>query len=298
MENMRAQSRNEATMRRFIAGLLVLVGLGVISTEARAQEIQLTGPLAGAPAVRKLRLHREGRIEIAPTVSFTLLDEYQRTIMAGARVNYNLTDWLGVGVWGAYGALQSTTALSDHIQTVTEQRRDTEAGSVNDQLVKPNVGPKFKNQLGTMNYVIAPQLTAVPFRGKLALFEKIFVDTDAYLFAGPAFVGLTERANCGGGSGVDCADFDEGYNTASRLAIAPTFGLGLTFYTGDWISVGLEWRAIPYAWNTGGFDTRGADPDERFPDGIVDEKDREFKFNQMLSIGVGFHFPQMPRISD
>ena len=31
-----------------------------------AQEIQLTGPLAGAPAVRKLRLYREGRFEVAP----------------------------------------------------------------------------------------------------------------------------------------------------------------------------------------------------------------------------------------
>lgn len=298
MGTMRAQSRNEATMRRFIAVLLVLVGLGAISTEARAQEIQLTGPLAGAPAVRKLRLHREGRIEIAPTVSFTLLDEYQRTIMAGARVNYNLTDWFAVGVWGAYGALQSTTALSDHIQTVTEQRRDTEAGSVNDSLIKPNVGLKFKQQLGTMNYVFAPQVTAIPFRGKLALFEKIFVDTDAYLFAGPAFVGLKERADCGGDSGVNCADFDEGYKTASRMAIAPTFGLGLAFYTGDWISVGLEWRAIPFAWNTGGFDTRGRNPDERFPDGAVNDKDRELKFNQMLSLSVGFHFPQMPGISD
>lgn len=285
-------------MRRYMAGLLVLVGLGAVSQEARAQEIQLTGPLAGAPAVRKLRLHREGRIEVAPSVSFTLLDEYQRTILAGARVNYNLTDWFAVGLWGGYGAVQTTTALSDHIQTVTEQRRSTEDGSLNDRLVRPSVGPKFKDQLGTMNFVLAPQLTAVPFRGKLSVFETFFVDTDAYFFAGPAFVGLKERANCGGDSGVDCADFDTGYQTASRMAIAPTFGLGFTFYSGDWMSFGLEWRALPFSWNTGGFDTKGRNPDERFPDGVINEKDREFKFNQMLSISVGFYFPQAPRISD
>jgi len=285
-------------MRRYMAGLLVLVGLGAVSQEARAQEIQLTGPLAGAPAVRKLRLHREGRIEIAPSVSFTLLDEYQRTILTGARLNYNLTDWFAVGVWGAYGAVQTTTALSDHIQTVTEQRRNTEAGSLNENLVRPNVGLKFKDQLGTMNFVLAPQITAVPFRGKLSVFETFFVDTDAYFFAGPAFVGLTERANCGGDSGVDCADFDAGYKTASRMAIAPTFGLGFTFYSGNWMSFGLEWRALPYAWNTGGFDTKGRNPDERFPDDVINEKDREFKFNQMLSVSVGFYFPQAPKISD
>lgn len=285
-------------MRRFIAGLLVLGGLVAFSQEARAQEIQLTGPLAGAPAVRQLRLHREGRIELAPTVSFTLLDEYQRTILAGARVNYNLTDWFAVGLWGGYGAVQSTTALTDHIQTVTEARRETEAGTVNDSLVRPNVGQNFKKQLGTMNFVLAPQVTVVPFRGKLSVFEKIFVDTDAYFFAGPAFVGLTERADCGGDSGVDCSDLDEGYKTASRVAIAPTFGLGFTFYSGDWMSFGLEWRAMPFAWNTGGFDTRGRDPDERFPDGAVNDKDRELKFNQMLSLSVGFYFPRVLGISD
>ena len=51
-------------------------GVVLASGTASAQEIQLTGPLAGAPAVRQLRLHRAGRFEVSPTVSFTLLDEY------------------------------------------------------------------------------------------------------------------------------------------------------------------------------------------------------------------------------
>jgi len=50
-----------------------------------------------------------------------------------------------------------------------------------------------------MDYVVAPQLTAVPF-AQLAIFQKIFVDTDAYLFGGPALVGVTEprrlQRNC------------------------------------------------------------------------------------------------------
>ena len=51
------------TFRSF--GLTALAGLGLVAlssaaTEsvASAQEIQLTGPLAGAPAVKKLREHR------------------------------------------------------------------------------------------------------------------------------------------------------------------------------------------------------------------------------------------------
>ena len=52
--------------------------------------------------MRKLRLYREKRIEVAPAASFTLLDEYQRTILFGARLNYNITDWLAIGAWGGY----------------------------------------------------------------------------------------------------------------------------------------------------------------------------------------------------
>ena len=92
-------------MRRILTVLCALLGI-FASSRATAQEIQLTGPLAGAPAVRQLRLHRQGRVEIAPSVSFTLLDEYQRTILPGGRLTYNLADWLAIGVWGAFGAVK------------------------------------------------------------------------------------------------------------------------------------------------------------------------------------------------
>ncbi|MCK6591967.1 MAG: hypothetical protein L6Q76_30820, partial [Polyangiaceae bacterium] len=99
------------------AAVATLAGLALlgISAGASAQEIQITGPLAGAPAVRKLRLHREGRIEVAPNVSFTILDEYQRTIMPGLRVTWHPTDYLGFGIWGGYG-FQYATGLTDELQ--------------------------------------------------------------------------------------------------------------------------------------------------------------------------------------
>jgi len=64
-------------------------------------------------------LHRQGRLEIAPAASFTLLDEYQHTIFLGGRLSFNLTDWVAIGVWGAAGAIKTPAALSDHIQEVT-----------------------------------------------------------------------------------------------------------------------------------------------------------------------------------
>ena len=104
--------------RRFVGAILasvVVAGVLASTRAANAQEIQLTGPLKGAPAVRNMRMYREGRFEFAPAASFTLLDEYRRTILAGARLNYNIKDWLGIGVWGAAGVASLTTELTTEI---------------------------------------------------------------------------------------------------------------------------------------------------------------------------------------
>jgi hypothetical protein len=288
----------EATMRRFLTVLSVLLGV-FASTRATAQEIQLTGPLAGAPAVRQLRLQRQGRVEIAPSVSFTLLDEYQRTILPGGRLTYNLADWLAIGVWGAFGAVKTTTGLTDHIQEVNQVRRNTEPNnfpsdiSINNLLTRASLGDSFKNQLGGIDFIVSPQVTLIPFRGKLAIFQKIFVDTDAYVFGGPAIVGLSERATCE----ENCGE-SPNFGKQSRTAIAPTFGLGFNFYMAKFMALGLEWRGVPFSWNTGGFDTQGANPDGRFPDNKVNDQDREFKFNQVLTVNLGFYIPAKPKQSE
>ena len=43
-------------------------------------------------------------------------------------------------------------------------------------------------------------------------------------------------------------------------------GLGFTFFVNKWNAFGMEWRAVPFARNTGGFDNHGGGPDDRFPD--------------------------------
>jgi hypothetical protein len=274
--------------------------------EARAQEILLTGPLAGAPSVRKQRLYRKGRVELAPQVSFTLLDEYQRLILVGARLNYNITDWLAIGAWGALSPapLKQTTALSDEIQRTNEIRQNQTAmqggPSLNHRLTQVNVGQDFEKQLGTIEWAAAPQITLIPFRGKIGVFQSIYVDTDLYVFGGPAFVGVKERADCERGGecippgGPGSADFD----MASRSTIAPTFGLGFQFYFNRFLALGAEFRMLPFARNTGGFDNRGGPPNEDFPDFQIDEKDREFKLNQMISVSFGVSLPFQYKVSE
>ncbi len=287
-------------IKRLLSTLVAGFALLAATERAEAQEVQLTGPLAGAPAVRKLRLYRQGRFEIAPAVSFSLLDEYQRTIFLGARLNYNFTDWLGFGAWGAYGgAIQLTTHLTDEIQKVNEQRQAEAATAaaagdpppLNRRLTAVNMGPDFKEQLGSVDWIVAPQITAVPFRGKLALFASIYVDTDLYFFGGPAIIGVTERADCTGNCPTS-------FDTTSRVAIAPTGGLGITFYINKWSAIGFEGRLMPFAYNTGGFDTAGGGKDEKFPDNNISDADRGFQLNPMLTLSYNIYLPTKYRVSE
>lgn len=293
--------------RAVCVGLAVGLALLAKAETVSAQEILLTGPLAGAPAVRKQKMYREHRFEIAPTAAFSLLDEYQRQIFIGARLNYNITDWLALGAWGAGGFIKINTALSENIETVDKQRRATDAKNIamggtqdiNTRLTADNIGPGgFTKQLGTIDWILAPQITVVPFRGKIALFQSIFADTDLYFFGGPAFVGVKERADCGGkGASLACDDRGS-FGLKGRTAIAPTFGLGFTFYTSKMTGFGFEWRGMPFSRNTGGFDNHGRDPNGKFPDYSVNDKDREFKFNQMLMVSFGIYLPTKFNVSE
>jgi hypothetical protein len=167
----------------------------------------------------------------------------------------------------------------------------------------------FDQQIGHMKWVAAPQVAFIPLRGKLGIFEKLFVDTDFYLMGGVAFVGLEERSevdsvafqnckNSGGGAlsaQINCfrGTQDE---MSSRSAIAPTFGVGLSLYMADFLAMTIEWRALPFSWNTSGTDESG-DSRGDFPDDAIDDKDRLSHFNHMMTLGFAFYLPTRPGLS-
>lgn len=299
----RKMTRNPRFTKRLLTALTAGLALLGFTEHSQAQELYLTGPLAGAPAVRKLRLYRQTRFEVAPAVSFSLLDEYQRTILLGGRLQFNFTDWLAIGAWGGWGGLRLPTALTENIQKVNKDRQNQVAPCEIDpdgagckgalltrRLTAVNLGPDLKDQLGGMDWVAAPQITVTPFRGKLALFQSIYLDTDLYVSAGPAFVGLTERKNCNPCVG----EFD----TATRTAIAPTFAVGLSFYINKWSALGFEYRGLPFAWNIGGFDTAGGGKDNEFPDNKIDDADQRFRFNQMMTLSFNIYLPTQYKVSE
>jgi hypothetical protein len=291
----------KTAMRLVLVSALLTTGLVLGSaSRASAQDIQVEGPLAGAPAVIGLRIYREMRFQIQLQGTMTLNDEFSRTVLAGGQLMFHPTDWLGIGVWGGFGLLHIDTALTDEVATKGQ------TNEVNVLSLPSNSA--FPNQIGQVQWIAAPQLSFIPLRGKLGIFEALFVDTDFYIFGGVGFVGIEERAEVDDNGFTACSSGDAPLATQitcfsatqgsrdSRVAIAPTFGVGLSLYLGDWVAMSFEWRALPFAWNTSGTDESG-NPNGDFPDQRIDEKDQLAHFNHMISLGFAFYLPTSPGLS-
>ena len=291
--------------KRLVITLAVaLLGLGApLATAAHAQEIQVKGPLAGAPAVIGMRVYREMRFQIQLHATMTLQDEYSRTVLGGGQLMFHLTDWLGIGLWGGYALAHLDTFLTDQVKI---------KGQTNDVNVLSLPSAKnFPSQIAKINWMAAPQVQFIPLRGKLGIFEKLFIDTDFYLLGGIAFAGLEERAPvnnaqfraCKGdpgmtgagnlGAQITCFRDQTQSKRAARSTIAPTFGVGLSFYMADFLAMTFEWRAMPFAWNTSGTDESG-DARGDYPDDKIDDKDQLSHFNHMLTLGFAFYLPTEP----
>jgi opacity protein-like surface antigen len=161
------------------------------------------------------------------------------------------------------------------------------------------------------------QATFIPLRGKLALFQAAFVDTDFYIFLGAAFAQVEERKDVIGAAAACtdkntyrmnpsiCERTQSGSGArASRIAVAPTFGVGLSLYFTDYVAMTLEYRAFPFKWNTSGTDEGGRnkkrqlDASGEFPDGRITAADRTFQFNQMFGLGFAFYLPAKSKLTE
>jgi hypothetical protein len=286
--------------------LLLGDGLRRGASSASAQDVHVSGPLAGAPAVKKLRLWRDMRIHVEPFFAFTIGDEYSRSLIVGGEVRFHFLDWLGIGGWGGYSVAKLDTNLSKEIQ----------AKGKTDNTNRLNLPEKdqFSEQVGRINWWSGVELHFVPFRGKLAMFQKVFFDADLDFFVGAAFIGVEERTNA---VGTDTAGVPSpgdvsscriegsmvvdpeclGSQTArsKRTAIAPSFGVAFNAFFHDFLGISLRWRGIPFKYNTGGTDSS----EIRTPGwGRIDSDDRLRQFNNMFTVGLIFVLPPKMKTTD
>ena len=195
----------QRSLRVLGALLVALVAGGAVglTPSAHAQEIQITGPLAGQPAVRRMRMHRLNRVQLAPTLGFTLQDEFARSLMTGLEANVHFTDFLGIGVWGAFANFGNNfhidTDLTGQV-VLNGQTTDRNRLSMPTPCQRPMGDPNgactqsFADQVARLQGVVSIHLLFAPLRGKLSLFQGLFVDTDFYVLGGFALAFIEERA--------------------------------------------------------------------------------------------------------
>ena len=266
-------------------------GLRTDTSSVSAQDVYVSGPLAGAPAVKKLRLWRSMRIHLEPFFAFTIGDEYSRSLIVGGELRFHFVDWFGVGGWGGYSVGQLDTNLAKEVQskgvTTNANRLDLPSRE------------GFPNQTGRINWWSGVELHFVPFRGKLAMFQKVFFDADLDFFVGAAFVGVEERADAVGqpapGDVTYCDTPGDGClpsqgARSKRTAIAPSFGVAFNAFFHDFLGISLSWRGIPFKYNTGGTDNNN--------DGAIDSNDRTKQFNNMFTVGLTFVLPPKTKTTD
>jgi len=275
--------------------LLLGDGLRNGASSASAQDVHVSGPLAGAPAVKKLRLWRDMRVHVEPFFAFTIGDEYSRSLIVGGEARFHFLDWLGIGGWGGYSVAKLDTNLTKEIQA----KAPDEEPNVLDLPENEN----FPAQIGRLNWWSGVELHFVPFRGKLAMFQKVFFDADLDFFVGAAFVGVEERADAIGqppgaqvefcsieGNPMDDGCLESQTARSKRTAIAPSFGVAFNAFFHDFLGISLRWRGIPFKYNTGGTDNNR--------DNLIDSGDRIRQFNNMFSVGLIFVLPPKIKTTD
>jgi hypothetical protein len=274
-------------------GLCLILGDGLRTdaSTASAQDVHVSGPLAGAPAVKKLRLWRDMRLHLEPFFAFTIGDEFSRSLIVGGELRFHFLDWLGIGGWGGYSVAKLDTNLSKEVQakgvTTNANRLDLPDRQ------------NFSQQVGTLDWWAGVEVHFVPFRGKLAMFQKVFFDADLDIFVGAAFVGVEERADTVGqpapGNVTYCDTPGDGclpsqLARSKRTAIAPSFGVAFSAFFREFLGISLRWRGIPFKYNTGGTDNNN--------DGQINGDDRIKQFNSMFTVGLIFVLPPKIKTTD
>lgn len=304
MMKLARQTLSRLSLVAALALCLVLIeGLRGDAAIARAQEVHVSGPLAGAPAVRHMRQWRNLKLHVEPFFAFTVGDEFSRSLIVGGELRFHFLDWLGIGGWGGYSVAKLDMNL-------TKEIRDKGVTRDRNRLSLPS-RENFPQQIGRLNWWSGIEAHFIPFRGKLAMFQKVFFDADIDFFVGAAFVGVEERGNAeirrdsvttpqycvplGAPQPAPDEIRDDGCLNSQlartkRTVVAPSFGVAFTALFHDFLGISLRWRGIPFKYNTGGTDNN----DDR----QIDSDDRLRQFNNMFTVGLIFVLPPKPRLTD
>jgi outer membrane beta-barrel protein len=274
--------------------LVPLVVAGVLGAGlAVGPEVALAdreSALDGQPAVRHRLLLVKGRFEVTPAFESTVNADYKHTVSGGLKLEYHLSDMLSFGGVGFFGASFDTglsSKISDSLEDSYPQGDPTPTRA------------EYESHLNEMPIHGAAYISITPWYGKLAAFQKAFVNFDFYFQGGIAFAQL--ESNC---NNSICSDMNPGVidpgagivpdndpnndpplNDGTRIGLY--MGGGIHVFLNQWIALDLTVRNYMFSDNPSGLDFNA--------DLAVTEEDSRFMSHLFMGVGVSLFFPTKPK---
>ncbi len=282
-------------MKHKLVVISVLTSVLLLSSVAAAQR---KNPLEGQPAVRRRTLYLPNRVELAPSIGMTFLQDFKHAVLFGVKAQYHIP-WcfgskhfkecfsVGAAIHFSAPALAFDTELTSEIKSTLGTEFD-----------RPDINPAPTRQCldDAVSHIMlmgmAPYLSYTPWLGKMSLFGQVFFDFDFYIMGGLGFVMFK-----GGNIGRYADDLNlEVIDNNGGFRLGPAFGFGARFYVMDWLAINVEFRDIYLSQRLGqGHNAAGFDRDGSLnPDTgriTIDKKDRVSEHMMYITVGVSFFLP-------
>ena len=300
-----------------LAAPLAVAALSLLPSTAQAKR---KSPLAGKPVVvNKLEL-RKLRFAVTPVAAMSLSQPFVHEGYVGGKLQFYITDWIGVRGTFMYSVLQLDARLLRAVQDengglargIPDETTGVPIRAVAD---KDNPAPlyhDFQAGLTHNQWLASADVVFTPFNGKLGLFSGIFTEYDIYLFGGLGLSGwnkffpnansTSQQLNLDGSpENAERSCRPEGIADAARneecllhpvladtgVKLGPSFGAGLHMFLGvPWAAVNLEVQDIMSYNNIAG---QNRTTDDVPP--VVDNSDAVWNHNVTFQLGVKFYFP-------
>jgi outer membrane beta-barrel protein len=291
-----------------VATALVAAGM-LLPNVAHAKK---PGVLEGKPIVVERIELRKLRFSVTPMAGMSLSQPYVHKGFAGAKLRFDITDWIGVRVSGGYGVVNVDAKL---LKAINGGGLPTGIEAGEPALVRPaseldNPAPllhDFQAGLTRLNWQASADLAFTPFAGKLGLFQAIFTEYDIYLFGGVGLTGwgkhyvnsrsTAERYGVSTDPNSDfyCQQQNGAQNGECLLhpvkaeegvKVGGSFGAGMHLFLSEWAAINLEIHDIVVGHNIAGLNATIPDVPPR-----VDNGDRVPVHNVTFNLGATFYFP-------
>ncbi len=266
----------------WVLPLLIVPLLLARSQDARAEKRSV---LETQPSIRHKVEMRKARFEIAPALVMSINQDFRHFIGGGIVLQMHITDWLGIGLQGAFGG-GIDSGVTDRLAGADGVLPANETG------VQPSKD-QFRDHLATINALGSVYLSLTPFAGKLMLFGALLLRYDLYGMAGVGGMNMTNTysANNPGENDPRCQNGDPNKCDPlnSGFKFGGMFGIGVHLFFNDWIGLNLEWRDYLASTNPAGLDVDN--------DRVVTDKDATISNNFFFSIGLSLMLPPTAKIS-